>query len=403
MSVGVYSFHWRTIVAGIATAAIFLFMAVTAWGETVNQTIQVGGEVDSIAVSPDGKLIAISSGNSKVQIFKAEDGSVVCTSLTVPGSTPLGEVVDLAFSSDGKTLYGYDIAGNRIIAWDVASCTFLKEFAKEGNPAGNSMAICPSPKAPPAPFVVIESTKPGYIIILDQDGNKLGEVQVLGPNHNSTSPVIDIAFSPDCSYIVTVGGPGGFKEPEAKYACIVQGTYSSGKWTWTCKKVKLPGMGINIAISPYGKIVVATASNGVVVIDKEKGTSKTLEGSKDFKRCVFLSDGQTIACASNDGTIGFWDSKTGKLKSKVKVEGCGQPLAAGPNNSVYVGCSNGSVKKVPQPSATSTPTPTKTSSPSPTQSPSPTPSSSPNPTPTMSPTPTLTPTPFSTPNPSPSL
>lgn len=396
MSISRHSFFWRTLAACITTSAIFLFVAVSASGETVGQTIQVGGEVDSIAVSPDGKQIAVSSGNSKVQIFKTEDGSVVCASLGVPSGSSLGEVVDLAFSSDGKTLYGYDILGNRVIAWDVASCAFLKEFAKEGNPSGHNMAICGTPKASPAPFVVIESTKPGYIIILDQDGNKLGEVQVMGPNHNSTSPVIDIAFSPDCSYIVTVGGPGGFKEPEAKYACIVQGTYSSGKWTWTCKKVKLPGMGINIDISPYGKIVVATASNGVVVIDKEKGTSKTLEGSKDFKWCVFLSDGQTIACTSNDGTIGFWDSKTGKLKSKVKLENCRpMELVAGPNNSVYVGCSNGSVKKVTQSSTTSTPTPTKTSSPSPTQSPSPTPtpSSSPNPTPTMSLTPATTPKP----------
>jgi WD40 repeat protein len=164
--------------------------------------------------------------------------------------------------------------------------------------------------------------------------------------YGATSPLHDIAAGPDGTY-ATVGG-------DDVYVCIVRFSNQSGQWKPDNQRIKLKlnSPGLSVAISRYGKVVVSTLK-GVELIDfnTKPPASRILEASKGFDMCVFLKDGQAIACTQVDGTVAFWDSKTGKKsRSESGVYSRGRAsLAPGPGSGeVTVGCSDGTIKVVSQ-------------------------------------------------------
>lgn len=370
------------LVAGLTLAAV-------AWGATPIITT-AGKNVASIAVSPDGKIVAVSSndgsnGSGKVQIFNAQDGSLVHNLIWPNGA--MYWVYNLAFNADGTILYGR--SGNRTLAWNVATGAFVGEFAiNPNNGATEGQAVNPSGAAGSGnTAVLVTEGKPGWIEIRDTNNNLIATVQVIRPvdAKNNSSPVDDIAFAPG-GFIVTVG--------KGNYACVTEKKYQNGQSIWTCdlkNPIKLPSQGLRVDISPYGKVVIATAKNSVIVADKNTGKQITLKDSQGYSNCVFLSDGHTVACTSSNGSLRFWNGDTGEVMSTQDTGSLPTSLAAGPNNSVYVG-GGGKVRPFqygsPAPTATPTVSPSTSSSPSPSSSPKPSSSPSPSPTSSTSPSPT---------------
>lgn len=379
MAFGTYLVLLRTWAICLAVVAAALTVAATAWGDSPAAIGAAEQAVISVRVSPDGKYVAVSSCDSKtprtcrVQVFRAADGTLVHDSLTTAAGGRV-YVSDLTFTrclndkgEEALCLTGYDAGSDRIIVWDIQTGKVIKEFGKGSN--GGSLDGVPNPAAiigtpvstssgiPPVAVVVVEG-ETGTIEFRDGNDKRIG-APVPVPHVGGTSPIYKLGYAPDGSFVVTTGS-----NDRGNYACIVTGTYQDGEMKWTCRKIKLPGLALDsLDISPYGKIVIVILNKDAVVIDKHTGKIIPLAGSKGVRYCVFLTDGVTIACINPDGTLGFWDAKTGKLKSKMSTLAGALSLAPGPNNSVYIGDNSGTVKPV---SPTTT---TPSSSPSPSPSP----------------------------------
>ncbi len=102
-----------------------------AWAVTDGRELyRFGGEagVSSVAVSPDGKLVATGEGESVVRIWDAASGQEVRRiALAAAANVPPRQVRNGAivrwvrFAPDGKSVRAAYTLGNAVVSWDVAT------------------------------------------------------------------------------------------------------------------------------------------------------------------------------------------------------------------------------------------------------------------------------------------
>lgn len=365
MSIDKRHISLQTLAASLATAAIFLIVAAVAWGGSTTLIGKGDGEAEAVAVSPDGKLMAVSTFNyatnsHSTYLYKLEDnGSWVLVKKLSSENAIESLIFATCPDAAGQNilcLIGLDSKG-RILVWDAKTGEFIRELAQLKHSLGGSLAVVPGvtlgggsgrPIAVEGPDLGKRPPFQGTVQFVAGNGQLMGS-PVPVPHRSDGRPVLDIGFSHDGTYVVTVGGPEGGKY----YLCIL------GVTSKQCdKKVQLPHMGIDVDVSPYGKIVVTlTQGKGAYVIDKGSGQKVKLPDSEGVIACVFLSDGHTIACSFSDGTVRLYDDKGNKVGTPQLVcpNGPADKIARGPNNSFTVGCRDGSVYYVQAASTSSSP------------------------------------------------
>jgi WD40 repeat protein len=87
-------------------------------------------EIDFLALSPDGRVIALLGERSAIWLWDLSTGKPL-GGLQGPGSLGQGHVTSIAFSPDGRTLAGTG-RGTRIYVWDVVSRKLQLEVGSEG-------------------------------------------------------------------------------------------------------------------------------------------------------------------------------------------------------------------------------------------------------------------------------
>src|SRR5439155_16118302 len=93
--------------------------------------------VNSVAVSPDGPLVATAAGEGGVRLYNAKTGSLLRV---------IGEAGDrcVVFSPDGKTLTAAGFHMDKLVAlWDVQSGKRLQTFAGQTEWEADATAISP--------------------------------------------------------------------------------------------------------------------------------------------------------------------------------------------------------------------------------------------------------------------
>jgi len=300
--------------------------------------------VSALAFSPDGKLLATGSDDTTVKLWDPQ-GGVELTTLTGHGHW----IEALVFSPDGRFLASGS-HDNTIRVWQFPDRQLL------GDPAAKEPA--PSPVAAwPAGSVVEWTSFKGH-----------------------TAPVSSLAFAPDSQTLASGG-----QDKTARLWDVTQGqeqitlyghrgtcycvTFSSdGKLLATAgddrtarlwdvqtrrQKATLAGHKLrvtSVAFSPDARTLATACADGIVKLwdvarQSERPGVSLIEHANAMVTCVaFSPDGELLASGAGEGLVCLWDAKTGQNKAvlranresvaSVSFSPDGKLLAAGGNDSV---------------------------------------------------------------------
>lgn len=264
--------------------------------------------VNSVAFSPDGKIIASGSEDQTVKLWDAENGKLI---LTLIGHVKGAALV--AFSPDGKMIASGSYEDKKVRLWDVQTGAMKQELS-----LGNQRA-----EAFSADGKTMACTEGDFSLQL-WDLN-LGKA---ARKFTSNYSIIGVALSTDGT-IVAAGtatiiwsqasiGTGGGRLPMLPGEIKVWNV-QTGKSIRTLKGHK---SGINcISFSPDNKIIASGSFDQTVKLwDVQTGKAiLTLTGHSDVVTSVTFSlDGKLIASGGWDNIINIYDISTGTLVRSLK-------------------------------------------------------------------------------------
>ena len=314
-----------------AVALIILAMGVTGVGAVETTQIYSGtGSVGSTTVSPDGKMVAVSTQGTginprKVELVDTATGEVIKTLPLPPGSDIA--ILDLTFSPDGSQLYGTDRKEDHILVYDVATGKLTGKYGGSGKTLGYDLAMHPtqelrigvtSPGGGSTPTMAVESSS-GVVTVYDEYGKPLGSPQRVS-SYPTGSPVHDIDIAADGT-VATSQIAGNRKFPRQEVCFMTW----NGR-TWQCRETILPSLaGADLDLAPDGsQLAVGTVHKGVVILDKQqtgkpKPKPQSLDKADVNATCVdYFPDGSRIAAGYLDGTVKIWDPKTGECVETLR-------------------------------------------------------------------------------------
>jgi RNA polymerase sigma factor (sigma-70 family) len=272
-----YAKDGKTIVVAIGHGAVVM----DAVSGKRLRSITTSNGVRSLAISPDGKLLALQTSGPSVkpgalkvgnlEIWDTQTGTVLRQCMVPRGSEQFDGLI---FSPDGKRLAAHVVPRNSARVWDVATGKQLLEWGA----AGESGGACFSADS--------QQLIAGYgrrMIVLDIAASR-AERFVDYPGGN----VYRLALAPDGKTLATQ------VQLEASKAPFKRG---GGIQLWDTASLKLLRQ---IEVVPDATTRQAKRSDRM---------SEELEAVTDFR---WSPDSKTLATAGADGVIRFWDAELGK-------------------------------------------------------------------------------------------
>lgn len=259
-------------------------------------SLNADGSVESIAFSPDGRMLV--SGTDNHDLILWDTASHQPIGGPMPGHKD--QVNSVAFSPDGKLLASGS-SDNTILLWDVATRLPTGAPLTGHTDRVTSVAFSPDGK------ILASGSADATVRLWDVDTR-----QPIGDALKWHTDVVEsVAFSPDGMNLASGGDDHTIilwdiatREPIG--APLRQHTDS----------VRM------LAFSPDGKILASASADQSVIlwnVETQKPIGKPLQGHSDPVTCLaFSPDGKVLASGSYDGTVGLWDVE--------KEQAIGQPL-----------------------------------------------------------------------------
>lgn len=331
-------------------------------GKSVKQPIKVDFIPESIAFSPDGKMLAIGgldvivlwdieawrpAGQQRIEEIKDDiqdlefspDGKVLVAAgydihlwdissersidqfHEISGS--FYQYQSVSFSQDGKTLFSgacelQDVAclRGKISLWNLTDNQTIKYPIDAIDIRGSGIAFNPNGKTAAVPV------DGGSIILWDIDNH-----QILGkPFHFPLENIYSASYSPDGKTLIVAGDSIYF-------------------WDVDSEKIigsPLKNSGGNIALSPDGKTLAMESTGSISLWNIKTGQSigePIIVAANYQVAFAFSADGKKLAVGSSgDKNIYFWDVTTGQLITPQLEEPGGYviSLAFSPDGKTFV-------------------------------------------------------------------
>jgi WD40 repeat protein len=306
------------------------------WDVTTGKVIRLLGPAgSSVAFSPDGKTVAIGSGN-QVRRWDLKSGQELLPRLKASRDG----VASLSFSPDGAFLAAAG-GGSAIHVWDLARA---KEAFGDRGSQGRLLCLAFSPDGK----TIATGDRDSRVRLWDRSGKELRALSL--PNTWADA----IAFTPDGRTLATgsfdkhirlwdVAGGKLLREwptsgtnflklaftPDGK--TLASANAQDGLRLWevaTGKQARhfpAPSPFSTVAISPNGRLLAACVSGRVRLWEMATGEELLrlpVGGSSDLAPLVAFSADSTILCAGDRGRetpVVWWDVKTGRETQRLRL------------------------------------------------------------------------------------
>ena len=239
-------------------------------------------EVNSVAFSPDGKILA--SGSIRdTKLWDVSSGQEIRTF----NRQAYGGVLSVIFSPDGNFLaIGTGGDDESLVLWDVKTGKKIKSFNIKGG--CRTVEFSPNGK-----FLASNSLMDVLILNIASD-----ETYYLKPDRNRPDTIYSISFSPEGNFLAVAGDSTHIKLWDLESRKEIKTFLSDGYNVST------------IAFSPDGKMLANDGGSDSVQL-WEVNTGKQLASFKGhagwIKSIKFSPDGKFLASASRDKTIKIWN------------------------------------------------------------------------------------------------
>jgi WD40 repeat protein len=241
----------------------------------------------AVAVTPDGSLFATAPGRGRVTLWHSRTLTPEARELR----GPVGDVISLAFSGDGRLLAA---TGNtrQTAVWDVATGRLLRTLTGGGPHGSAAVAFSRDDRT----LAVTSSDE--HVVLHDLH---TGAADVLPAAHS----IADVDFSRDGRFVATAGLAGEVSVWKLARRELVMTMSDPGRAIYTLR------------YSPDGTMLAAGDDSGNVVFwDARTGQvlGPQLNGHGGSVLSVsFSPDGHTLATVSNDGKFRLWDVAARRL------------------------------------------------------------------------------------------
>ncbi|KAM3067045.1 hypothetical protein ACMFMG_011824 [Clarireedia jacksonii] len=248
------------------------------------------GSVNSVAFSPDGKLVVSGSHDKTVRLWDTATGQQIQPTL----EGHMGWVNSVAFSPDGKQV----VSGshdNTVRLWDTATGQQIQPTLEGHTDRVYSVAFSPDGKQ------VVSGSYDKTVRLWDTATGQ--QIQPTLEDHMGS--VNSVAFSPDGKQVVSGSWDKTVRLWDTATGQQIQPTLE-GHMGWVN----------SVAFSPDGKQVVSGSLNNTVQLwDTATGQQiqPTLEDYTSWVTLVaFSPDGKQVVSGSLDKTVRLWDTATGQ-------------------------------------------------------------------------------------------
>ena len=267
--------------------------------ESIDSSPDSNDGVVSVAFSPDGKTLATSDYDGTLRLWNVTTGRPIGSPLT----STAGRVWSVAFSPDGKTLATGDDDGMARL-WDVATGRPIGSSLDGGPHSSTIFSVAFSPDGKTLATGALDGTLRLWDVAT---GRPIGS-----PLDGNDGAVDSVTFSPDGKTLAS-GDDGAVQLWDVATRSPIGSPLTSGT-----------GGGSSVAFSPDGAILATGDDDGTVRLwDVATGSpiGSPLTSNGGVNSVAFSPDGKTLATGDNDGTVRLWDVAT--------VGPAGGPLASG--------------------------------------------------------------------------
>jgi WD40 repeat protein len=254
------------------------------------------GGVNSVAFSPDGKVLASGGWDDTIRLWDVQTGKPLRK--IDAHKAMVGRVL---FSPDGKILASRGALDGSVRLWDPTTGTPLHKFVGLSNinpwRFNHDMALAISPDSK-----TVATTAKNALVFFDiASGAELKRL----PSHVYG---ITVAYSPDGVLLAS----GGVDPGQDVYSLRIWDV-AAGKELRKCDLPKNePPTYLAWDPSNNGKFAAVVAEDDMHIFDAQTG--KAVVHLKHYwpSRVIYAKDGKTLASAGSGPTIRHWDAATGK-------------------------------------------------------------------------------------------